>query len=174
MTEKIIHELKDFVRLSDYQNNKTNDLPSIKKTKRELNEILITLEKRDRIQALNEIISFIDESNFKFNLREIRIYYQNKLDMLLDDQFNEEPGTISDRKRDQIIKLATDGRKVQKKHKKHAEEFMRSYSVVKNDNSKLSIEGFIEEIGMTKLSNNTYREWIEKYDNAEKMLSNDH
>ena len=75
---------------------------------------------------------------------------------------------------DKIIDLATDGRKVQRKHKKHAKEFMRSYSEIKKDTPPgISIEGFIEKVGMTEVSTNTYREWIEKFDKAEEMLPND-
>ncbi|SMO84233.1 hypothetical protein [Gracilimonas mengyeensis] len=70
-----------------------------------------------------------------------------------------------------IIDVATSGGKVQKKHKEHARNFMAKYALIKKESPGLNIEVYIKEVGMTKLSNNTYRNWIEKFNEAEQMLS---
>lgn len=72
---------------------------------------------------------------------------------------------------EKIISIATSG--LQRKNKKHAKEFLNEYADIKNENPGLNISDYIRKIGMTKTSDVTYREWIEKFDKAEQMLSND-
>jgi len=172
MTEKMINALKKFDDLSDPNNTSAKELASEKKIQNAINRELSTMKMADKITAIEEALEFMQE-NRVIAWANVKTYYREKLSDYLDKQSDEDPIT-PDRKLNQIITLATDGRKIQKKHKKHAEEFMRSYSEIKKDTPPgISIEGFIEKVGMTEVSTNTYREWIEKFDNAEEMLSND-
>lgn len=74
---------------------------------------------------------------------------------------------------EQIIDLAIHDRKVKKENKKHAKKFLRSYTKMKNENPLYTPANYIREIGMTKVSTNSYRQWMDNFDEAERMLLND-
>jgi len=169
----MIKALKKFDDLSDPNNTTAKELASEKKIQNAINRELSTMKMADKVTAIEEALEFMNESRFSIAWANVKTYYREKLSDYLDKQSDEDP-INPDQKLNQIITLATDGRKVQKKHKKHAEEFMRSYAEIKKDTPPgLSIEGFIEKVGMTEVSTNSYREWIEKFDKAEEMLPND-
>jgi len=172
MTEKMINALKKFDDLSDPNNTTAKELASEKKIQNAINRELSTMKMADKVTAIEEALEFMNESRFSIAWANVKAYYREKLSDYLDKQSDEDP-INPDRMLDKTIKLATNGRKVQKDHKKHARKYLRSYSGIKKEYPLLSYEEYIRDIGMTEVSNNTYRKWMENFDEAEEMLLND-
>jgi|GEM_PF-4023016 len=70
---------------------------------------------------------------------------------------------------EKIIEVAI--QPLKKVNKKKASEFMKKYASLKKSTTGYNPENFIEAIGWAEHSRNTQRDWMEKYDDAEELLS---
>jgi len=71
---------------------------------------------------------------------------------------------------DNIIQLAI--KRLMKNNKPKATEFMKLYYELKHNHPEYNPSDFVTEIDWPEPSENTQKDWMEKFDEAEKMLSN--
>jgi hypothetical protein len=70
-----------------------------------------------------------------------------------------------------LIELAIDGRNVKRENKDQAREFLTAYANLIVESPGLNIQNYIDEIGFTQVSDETYRTWIDKFIKEKRELN---